>query len=436
MRYLAKTLAILLSSAICIYLVWSLTNPDSQAIKPGDLPATAEFDERDGTGAYYAAAFDGTSLWAAGSGGKLTRISTDNKLEQISYPTWSDLYDLCWANGILLACGKNGTIIFRSDDGTFRPAATGTTSDLLSVTEFKGSYYAAGEDGILLTSPDGRKWFLYQLPVSSDVIGLEANDELLFAITRESDYLVSKDGVTWKSRNYNKEYKDSVDQCVFESLKNLGDSFFVVGQLLEKPDIPFIMFTEDGQVWLNKPLARINGIDFSELGPLKIYDIDCYLDQLIAACDSGRLLNVTSCAECNQLGRYAEHDLYDLAIGSEYILLVGDEYTCKVIALEDIRQYKIQPEQALADYLNHGAVLIDVRNDEEWATGHIEGAVHIPLTDLSSRLPQEIPDKNTQLIFYCSSGKRSQTALEEAKDLGYQQVYNLGGIEEWPYELE
>lgn len=118
------------------------------------------------------------------------------------------------------------------------------------------------------------------------------------------------------------------------------------------------------------------------------------------------------------------------------MLLAGEGYTLSVIALEDVRQYKIQPEQALTDYLNNGAVLIDVRSDEEWASGHIAGAVHIPLADVDSRLPQEIPEKQTQLIFYCGSGKRSQTALEKARDLGYQLVYNLGGIDDWPYGLE
>ncbi|HHU90276.1 MAG TPA: rhodanese-like domain-containing protein [Clostridiaceae bacterium] len=436
MRYLARTLAVLLTLAVCVYLIWFLTRPDSQSIESGTLPVSAESGEGDGTGAYYAAAFDSTNFWAAGSGGRLARITMDNEVELQSCPTRNDLYDLCWENGRLLVCGENGTIIYQSHNGTFRKAATGTTADLLAITVFQGSYYAAGEGGILLTSSDGKKWLKHELPVSSDVIGLEANKETLFAITRDSDYLVSKDGTAWRSHNYNKEYQGYADPCVFESLENMGDSFFVVGQLQENPDIPLIMFTEDGQVWLSKPMARINGMTFSELGPLKIYGIGCHLDQLIAVCDSGRLLTVTNCAECNQLGKYADADVFDLAFGDKRMLLAGEGYTLSVIALEDVRQYKIQPEQALTDYLNNGAVLIDVRSDEEWASGHIAGAVHIPLADVDSRLPQEIPEKQTQLIFYCGSGKRSQTALEKARDLGYQLVYNLGGIDDWPYGLE
>ena len=118
------------------------------------------------------------------------------------------------------------------------------------------------------------------------------------------------------------------------------------------------------------------------------------------------------------------------------MLLVGDEYTHRIVAFDDVRQYKIQPEQAETDYLYNGAVLIDVRSDQEWESGHIAGAIHIPLSDVGNRLPQTVPEKATQLIFYCGSGKRSQTALEEAQELGYKLVYNLGGIDDWPYGLE
>ncbi|HCC35092.1 MAG TPA: hypothetical protein DEQ02_05455 [Ruminococcaceae bacterium] len=47
-----------------------------------------------------------------------------------------------------------------------------------------------------------------------------------------------------------------------------------------------------------------------------------------------------------------------------------------------------------------------------------------------------VPDKSREIIFYCAAGGRAQTALEQALDLGYETVYNLGGISDWPYEIE
>jgi rhodanese-related sulfurtransferase len=82
----------------------------------------------------------------------------------------------------------------------------------------------------------------------------------------------------------------------------------------------------------------------------------------------------------------------------------------------------------LRDYLreNEGAcVLVDVREDHEWAGGHIPGAVHAAL----SRFPEaaaQLP-KDKSVIFYCQGGVRSKRALDMAKDCGLNAEGHLGG---------
>lgn len=79
-------------------------------------------------------------------------------------------------------------------------------------------------------------------------------------------------------------------------------------------------------------------------------------------------------------------------------------------------------------------VLVDVREADEYASGHIPKAVLIPLSDfdaLSRKLPFDKP-----LYVYCRSGQRSRTAVKKLKALGYDAVFNIGGIIHWPYELE
>jgi len=83
-----------------------------------------------------------------------------------------------------------------------------------------------------------------------------------------------------------------------------------------------------------------------------------------------------------------------------------------------------------------GGVIIDVREDYEWAPKHIKAAVHIPLGAVANRLPQLCPDKNTPLIFYCAAGARAGRAADAAVKLGYAEVYNLGGIGNWAFEFE
>lgn len=75
-------------------------------------------------------------------------------------------------------------------------------------------------------------------------------------------------------------------------------------------------------------------------------------------------------------------------------------------------------------------VLIDVREDSEWAESHIEGAKHIRLADLESHLA-EIP-KDQPVVVYCRSGKRSARAVMLLKELGYENAVSLtGGIMAW-----
>ena len=80
-------------------------------------------------------------------------------------------------------------------------------------------------------------------------------------------------------------------------------------------------------------------------------------------------------------------------------------------------------------------ILLDTRTDEEYAQGHIEGAILIPEYEIASRAEQELPDKDALILVYCRSGRRSKIASEELVKLGYTNVKEFGGIIDWPYEI-
>ena len=80
-------------------------------------------------------------------------------------------------------------------------------------------------------------------------------------------------------------------------------------------------------------------------------------------------------------------------------------------------------------------VIIDARTDDEFAAGHIEGAILIPEYEIANRAEQEIPDKEALILVYCRSGRRSKIASEELVALGYTNVKEFGGIIDWPYEV-
>lgn len=72
--------------------------------------------------------------------------------------------------------------------------------------------------------------------------------------------------------------------------------------------------------------------------------------------------------------------------------------------------------------------LIDVRSQEEWNEGHINGAILIPHTEIRHKISEVVPDKTRSIKVYCRSGGRASTALNTLKEMGYQNVDNLGGF--------
>ncbi len=79
-----------------------------------------------------------------------------------------------------------------------------------------------------------------------------------------------------------------------------------------------------------------------------------------------------------------------------------------------------------AQLIKNGAIIIDVRSQGEFATGHIEGSINIPVDQLKQNLGK-IKDKNKTIIACCASGMRSASAASLLKANGYTQVYNGGG---------
>jgi sulfur-carrier protein adenylyltransferase/sulfurtransferase len=82
--------------------------------------------------------------------------------------------------------------------------------------------------------------------------------------------------------------------------------------------------------------------------------------------------------------------------------------------------------------LDEGAVLVDVRERDEWEQGRIPGAVHVPRGHLESRIEQAAPDHSTPVLLYCAAGNRSAFAAKTLAELGYERPVSLaGGYTDW-----
>ena len=83
------------------------------------------------------------------------------------------------------------------------------------------------------------------------------------------------------------------------------------------------------------------------------------------------------------------------------------------------------------------AVLLDVREEPEYITGHAVNAVILPVHELTDEAALDaIPELSTPVLVYCRSGYRSNVAAHKLADFGYTRVYDLGSLIGWPYGLE
>ena len=82
-------------------------------------------------------------------------------------------------------------------------------------------------------------------------------------------------------------------------------------------------------------------------------------------------------------------------------------------------------------------VILDVREQHEYDSGHIPGAVLLPVGTITEDTAAAVIDNlDTVVLVYCRSGNRSKTASQALADLGYTNVYEFGGINDWPYDVE
>ena len=94
----------------------------------------------------------------------------------------------------------------------------------------------------------------------------------------------------------------------------------------------------------------------------------------------------------------------------------------------DEAQVLMQREQ---DYL-----ILDVRSPEEYAAGHIPHAINIPMEQFGEDPPKELPDRNQMIFVYCVKGIRSMNIANRLAHMGYKNIVEMGGIQDWHGDIE
>ena len=110
------------------------------------------------------------------------------------------------------------------------------------------------------------------------------------------------------------------------------------------------------------------------------------------------------------------------------VLLLSECSSASYTQISQDEAMKMMQEQT-------GYLIVDVRRPDEFAEGHIVGAVNVPNETIEDEAPDALPDKEQTLFIYCRSGNRSKEASQKLADMGYTNVYEFGGINTWEGEI-
>ena len=113
------------------------------------------------------------------------------------------------------------------------------------------------------------------------------------------------------------------------------------------------------------------------------------------------------------------------------LLLVG----CAAPA-EEITYRQVNMDKAITMMEEgSGYIILDVRTPEEFAEKHIPEAINVPNETIGTEEIPELPNKDQLILVYCRSGNRSKQASEKLVALGYTNIVEFGGINDWPGEI-
>ena len=264
-------------------------------------------------GSYRSVCFGEQTFVAVGTGGRIDRISVDKMVTSLQSPVSQTLNGVAFANSRYVAVGDSGVIVVSGIDGAFQLIDAVTESDLLSVTEFGKNFVAVGREGTVLASSDGENWDELDVDVTNDFISVDSNGENCIAVTREGQVLVMKSLSQWDVLDYNEVYKDLGTTFHMRAICCCGQGYLVMGTSMDNDDVPVVFKTSDGELWTEIYLDTINNVMSNEFLPIRLNSAGVFEDQILIGADGGKLLTLTSCAECTKLTELTDHNINALA---------------------------------------------------------------------------------------------------------------------------
>lgn len=363
-----------------------------------------------------------------GSQGTLIQVQPDGTFKDIETGSLSDFQDICFDGQSLWIVGTDGCVLKGTKTLSFQEIDAVSDEDFYACQSFADTLFLGGSGKTLWTISGSDEIKPCNLRFEGTMMDMEASDELCIFVTDRGESFSTNDGLNWNLLSYEEYYGKSVS---FQGMIYDGHNFWVHGITDAGTEL---FYTSSGTVWGERDINYLDGAD-ADLSDIQILSLTTDGSQLYAWCDDGYMITIPDCVKCNKKTEVKNVSGGTIGYNGGNLLMIADTDKMEIMETELAKQYQISAETAYSK-TKEGAVLIDVRSQEDYDKKHITGSVLIPLDELEEKLSQLYPDIGQTVIFYCAKGVRSQTAVEKAVALGYVEVYSLGSIDNWEYEFE
>lgn len=239
----------------------------------------------------------------------------------------------------------------------------------------------------------------------------------------EGRLYIRSDG-EWQFYDFNSAYSGYYLPCRFTALASCGGLFHAAGT--DDNGSPHLFSSISGDVWEERPLSARDPMGNLIRTVGSVIGIIGYVEQrqLFLVTDAGQLTVLPECPKCMRVHALVGHPLTARLSGSDIIIDMEDG-TRTVLQVNAFAQYRVSWSYASALYTK-GAVIIDLREKEEFARGSLPGSVNVPFLALGEWL--DARGRNEVLLFLCRTGALADEAAEYARAGGWNNAYSMGGL--------
>jgi hypothetical protein len=272
---------------------------------------------------------DGESYLAAGTEGRIDKLSAEGGIIRSQRIPNTTLTDLLICENLCVASGEKGFLLFSTNDGPFVNVESGTSSDLHSLAFFKGKILVGCDDGILLVGDKAGKFQKKQMPLLGKIVSLSANEKVCYGVTDKGEITYTKDGINWTLFDFNEFYAGYYKPCRFTQVLVTDTRIAAIG--VHQDDTPALVFSTEGTVWTEQGFNytdESNASGVLDATPNNL-TYDPTNDQFFICCNTGKLLLVPACSHCNKLIECGEANLFGIAITPSGLLVAGQNYFVK-----------------------------------------------------------------------------------------------------------